>query len=83
VLGGSEVRGHDAEDETLQYECDQDTHSHTYLKLLKGHVDASKAGSSEYLALNHIWLGLADDPVETEVKVRTKWEATVDQCKSK
>jgi hypothetical protein len=35
VLGGSEVRGYDAEDEILQYERDQDT----YLKLLKGRVD--------------------------------------------
>ena len=35
VLEGSEVRGHDAEDEILQYECDHGTHFHTYLKLLK------------------------------------------------
>jgi hypothetical protein len=35
MVGGSKVRGHDTEDEKIQYECDQDTHSHMYLKLLK------------------------------------------------
>jgi hypothetical protein len=34
-LGGSGILGYDAENKTLQCECDQDIHSYTYLKLLK------------------------------------------------
>jgi hypothetical protein len=35
VLGGREVQGHGAEDETLQYECDQDKDRLTIARLVQ------------------------------------------------
>ncbi len=49
-----------------KYECDQDAHSHSYLKLKRTSlIQVARAGSSDrigYPTLNHIWLVWSEDP---------------------